>query len=106
VEENKPPLQQQQQQQLLLLQGPVLPRSTATNLTTECLVVQPANSSAAIMAYFSEKPGKSCSQIKVIEGDRAVSGKYWLNATGSIFQVRIISGAVYPICFHASDNRP
>ena len=60
----------------------------------------------AIMGYFSEKPGESCSQIKAIEGDRAVSGKYWLNATGSIFQVRIISGPVYPICFHASDYLP
>ena len=43
---------------------------------------------AAILGYFSWKPGQSCSEIKTIEGERAVSAKYWLNKTAALFQVR------------------
>ena len=44
----------------------------------------------AILGYFPENSGESCAQIKAIEGERAVNRIYWLNATDSKFQVRLI----------------
>ena len=33
---------------------------------------------------------ESCLDIKMIEGERAISGAYWLNQTGVIFQVKLV----------------
>ena len=43
--------------------------------------------SAALLGYFDWKPEQSCQNIKTVEGERAVSGAYWLNETGTLFQV-------------------
>ena len=32
---------------------------------------------------------ESCLNIKTIEGEQAISGAYWLNQTGVIFQVKL-----------------
>lgn len=32
---------------------------------------------------------ESCLDIKTIEGEQAISGAYWLNQTGVIFQVKL-----------------
>jgi len=45
---------------------------------------------AAISGYFAWKPVESCLDIKTIEGERAISGAYWLNQTGVIFQVKLV----------------
>ena len=45
---------------------------------------------AAISGYFDWKPVESCLDIKTIEGERAISGAYWLNQTGVIFQVKLV----------------
>ena len=46
---------------------------------------------SALLGYFDWKPGQSCLNIKTIERERAVSGAYWLNKTGALFQVNILS---------------
>ena len=46
---------------------------------------------SALLGYFDWKPGQSCLNIKTIEGERAVSGAYWLNKTGALFQVNVLS---------------
>ena len=40
--------------------------------------------------YFDWKPVESCLDIKTIEGEQAISGAYWLNQTGVIFQVKLV----------------
>ena len=45
---------------------------------------------SALLGYFDWKPGQSCLNIKTIEGERAVSGAYWLNKTGALFQVNVL----------------
>ena len=44
---------------------------------------------SALLGYFDWKPGQSCLNIKTLEGERAVSGAYWLNETGALFRVNI-----------------
>ena len=47
-------------------------------------------SRAAVLGYFPEHPGKSCMEIKTTEGERALSGTYWLKKHGSH-----VSGNIY-----------
>ena len=40
------------------------------------------------MGSIPKMPGKSCLQIKINQGEQAVSGIYWLNTTGFMYQVK------------------